>query len=402
MTDEGPSLHEHWRAHVAMFCAAAGGFCNLYAMQALVPALEERFGTGSTYAASLLTATTLGLALSAPFAGRVAARFGPRSAVIGALCALAGMTVAMAFTSNATLLVLLRFMQGICIPVALTALLANAAKTWPEVNTAALAATYVTGCLIGGVAGRLVPAALMQWGWPLALTCFACLQFAAALTVHALHPNNHESRAEVAELREWAKAIAPTLRHDIPAQAIGGFCLLFSQAAVTSYVAIRLAGEPFGWTTTALGALYLVFLPALVFVRLTPRGIASMGSAKTLVVALAASWAGLALTIPGSVASIVVGLTLFSASIFVGQTVLAHLVSTAATQRKEMASGLYLSSLYAGASAGALAPASAWAEAGWIGCLAVVAAVQTVGVVVARSVSSEPRLVLPNDDDAGY
>lgn len=82
LTGEAQAVPHHWRAHAAVFAATAGGFCNLYSMQALYPALQDRFGMGVAFAASLLTATTLGIAVSAPFAGRFASRFGAREAVL--------------------------------------------------------------------------------------------------------------------------------------------------------------------------------------------------------------------------------------------------------------------------------------------------------------------------------
>ncbi|MGY4831845.1 MFS transporter (plasmid) [Sphaerotilaceae bacterium SBD11-9] len=384
VTSEAAQLLRHWKAHATMFCAAAGGFCNLYAMQALVPALQERFDSGPAYAASLLTATTLGLALNAPFAGRIASRYGAKLAVVSALCALVVLTLASAFASMPAFLIALRFAQGACIPVVLTALLANTATTWPEVDQAPLAATYVTGCLLGGVIGRFVPAALMPWGWEAAFIGFAGLQLVAVAGVLTMHPETAARSEGVVTLQEWLQDFLPTLRRDIPAQAVGGFCLLFSQAAATTYIAIRLAGEPFAWSTPELGALYFVFLPALLMVRLTPRVMGAIGSSRTLLVAAAASWAGLVLTLFEASGPILVGLTVFSAAIFTGQTVLANLVSSVKSPNKELASGLYLAAFYAGGSAGALAPAGAWEAFGWVGCLAVIAAIQTLGLVVAR------------------
>ena len=384
MTAETSGIPRHWRAHAAVFAATAGGFCNLYSMQALYPALQDRFGMGAAFAASLLTATTLGIAASAPFAGRLAARLGARDAVLRSLLALAYLTIAVGFMNDGRALFILRLVQGVLIPVVLAAVLASTSKLWPDIEASALAATFVTGTILGGLFGRFVPAILMPFGWTFAFAGFAGLQFTAALVVLLLYPDGRPADGAQAPMREWVSSFLPILRRDIPSQAIGAFGLMFTQAAATTYIAIRLASEPFAWGTAALGALYVVFLPALVFVRLTPLAIARVGSQKTLVLAVAASWVGLVATIPARTPLILVGLTVFCAAVFVTQTVLAHMVNTARTSRREAAAGLYLCTYYLGASCGALVPAGVWNAYGWGGCLVMIAFVQTLGLVVAH------------------
>jgi MFS transporter, YNFM family, putative membrane transport protein len=379
----------HWRAHAAVFAATAGGFCNLYSMQALYPALQDRFGMGVAFAASLLTATTLGIAASAPFAGRFANRFGARDAVLWGVLALAYLTIVAGLVGDGRLLFLLRVVQGLLIPVVLSAVLASTTSLWPEVDASALAASFVTGTVLGGLLGRFIPAALMPFGWTFAFAGFAAVQFAAALAVLLLYPQRRGAAEVLVPLRTWIESFPRILRREIPAQSLGAFGLMFSQAAATTYIAIRLASEPFGWGTTALGALYVVFLPALIFVRLTPRAIAAWGARKTLAIAVGASWLGLIATIPVHAQLILVGLTVFSAAVFVTQTVLAHLVSTVDTARKETTAGIYLSAYYLGASCGALAPAGIWSTYGWLGCLAMIALVQILGLLIAQRTAPE-------------
>ena len=76
------------------------------------------------------------------------------------------------------------------------------------------------------------------------------------------------------------------------------------------------------------------------------------------------------------------GLVVFSCSVFSAQAVLARASGLASTDQKEAASGLYLSLTYLGASAGALAPALAWTSLGWAGCLLVIAGVQLAGYLL--------------------
>lgn len=291
---------------------------------------------------------------------------------------------------DARVLFVLRVAQGVLIPVVLAAVLASTTALWPEVDASALAASFVTGTVLGGLLGRFIPAALMPFGWTFAFAGFSGVQFGAALAVLLLYPPGRRVEAVPVPLRVWIASFPLILRREIPAQALGAFGLMFSQAAATTYIAIRLASDPFGWGTTALGALYVVFLPALIFVRLTPRALAALGARKTLLLAVGASWIGLAATIFVHAPLILVGLTIFCAAVFVTQTVLAHLVSTAKTSQKEATAGIYLSAYYLGASCGALAPASVWSNHGWLGCLGMIAFVQTLGLLIAQRTARDP------------
>lgn len=374
-----------WRAHAAVFSAAAGAFCNLYCLQALLPLVQSHFSLGVSQAASLLTVTTLGLAVASPLAGRVGARIGPKAAVLGVLAALICSTVALSLVTDGNWLVFWRVLQGLIMPIGLSAILAGTASLWPGVAPVALAATYTTGVILGGLLGRFLPAALVPWGWTNAFLGFAGFQVLLAAVVVWLFPRAEPSRVPNTEpLLAWLRGLWPVVRHDIPRVVIGGFVLMVTQSAVTTYIAIRLAGEPFYWSTQALGALYVVFLPALVAVHMVPLAIQTRGSARTLAGATGASWAGLALTFFDHEVLILIGMTVVSACVFVVQTVLAHQVGAVAADRREKASSGYIAFYYLGASVGAQAPSLFWNSFGWTGCVAFVALAQACGLVLAR------------------
>lgn len=371
--------------HASVFCVAFGGFTNLYATQAIYPTLQDRFAITVSDAGSLLTATTLGLALTAPFAGRVANRFGPKKAALGGLALLILSVMLISQANTQIHLVALRLLQGMLIPVVLSALLASIGSMSAEEGGLSLPATYVTGTVLGGLAGRFIPAlALAQLDWGAAFVAFGAAQALLLAVAWHLYPKIPFEPKALPSLASWTRALYPMFRARLLGVAIGGFCLLFAQTAVTTYIAIRLASAPYDWQTPALGALYVAFLPALIFVRQTPRAIERLGSSRTLGFAAGCGWIGLLLTLNSAVVVIVVGLVLFSAAVFVGQTVLAHDVGLATADNKEMASGLYLCAYYLGGSAGALTPALIWASTGWGGCLALIAVVHTVGYAIVR------------------
>ena len=64
---------------LAICGAAFTAFVNLYSPQALLPELAREFGVGAAEVSAVMTASTLAIALTAPFTGAVA--LGSRSSV---------------------------------------------------------------------------------------------------------------------------------------------------------------------------------------------------------------------------------------------------------------------------------------------------------------------------------
>src|SRR5258706_14361811 len=71
---------------IAGFCA----FLNLYSPQALLPALAREFGVGAAEISTIMTASALAIALTAPFTGAVADVLGRKRVITAAMLAVAG------------------------------------------------------------------------------------------------------------------------------------------------------------------------------------------------------------------------------------------------------------------------------------------------------------------------
>src|SRR2546423_5668589 len=68
---------------IAGFCA----FLNLYSPQALLPALAGEFGVGAAEISTIMTASTLAIALTAPFTGAIADVLGRKRVITAAMLA---------------------------------------------------------------------------------------------------------------------------------------------------------------------------------------------------------------------------------------------------------------------------------------------------------------------------
>ena len=79
------------------------GFCtfiNLYMPQALLPSLARAFGVGAAEISSIITASTLAIALTAPFTGALADVLGRKRVITAAMVMLIAPTVLVAFSAS--------------------------------------------------------------------------------------------------------------------------------------------------------------------------------------------------------------------------------------------------------------------------------------------------------------
>jgi MFS family permease len=70
-----------WAVGLAGFCT----FINLYSPQAILPLLAIEFGAGAAEIANIMTASTLAVALTAPFTGTVADVLGRKRVIVAAM-----------------------------------------------------------------------------------------------------------------------------------------------------------------------------------------------------------------------------------------------------------------------------------------------------------------------------
>src|SRR5262249_19886549 len=214
----------------------------------------------------------------------------------------------------------LRVVQGLFMAGAFTLTLTHLAERCAIRTPQALAA-YVTGVVASNLIGRLTAAFVANLvGAEQSFLFFALLNLAgAALVSVALHRNAPEPMAAVGRFwAPWLRHLAdPALRRTF---AIG-FLILFGFIGVFTYVGFVLMRPPHALSMTALGLVFLVFLPSMVttptagaVTRRVGPGIASAGS-------LGIALAGLVLMLLPNLASVIAGMTLVGIGTFFAQAV---------------------------------------------------------------------------------
>jgi predicted MFS family arabinose efflux permease len=355
---------------------AAVGFCaflNLYSPQALLPALARDFGVGAAEISTIMTASTLAIALSAPFTGALADVLGRKRVIVAAMLAVAVPTAGIAFAPDVPALIIWRFVQGVLLPPIFAVTVAYIGDEWPRAEVASAAGIYVAGSSLGGFCGRFIPGVLGDLvGWRGAFFSLAWLSLAGAAIVMALLPpekNFVRSHGIATSARQMLQHLkSPRL---VATYAIG-FGVLFNFVAVFTYVSFHLAAEPYRFSSTMLGTIFITYLVGAVLSPMAGRMMARFGR-RSFMLATIAVWAsGAVVTLALPVSAIIAGLILCAACGMLCQTVTTSYVTTIVRAGRSSAVGLYVTCFYAGGSMGAFLPGLAWSSGGWLACILMV------------------------------
>ena len=369
------------------FAIAIAGFCtflNLYSPQAVLPALSHEFGVGVAEISSIMTASTLAIAMTAPFTGAIADVLGRKRVISAAMLAVVVPMVGAALAPDVPALIAWRFLQGLLLPPIFAVAVAYIGDEWPSADVLRVAGVYIAGSSLGGFCGRFVPGVLSDLvGWRGAFLTLAALSFAGAVMLASLLPR--ETR--FVRSQGLAASARQMLRHLQNAQLVAtyaiGFGVLFNFIAVFTYVSFHLAGPPYNFTSTLLGAIFVTYLAGTMIAPMTGWMLARLGR-RRFIVAVIAVWAsGILLMLAPPVAAIIAGLVLCTTCGMLCQTISTGYVTTIAKEGRSSAVGLYVTSFYVGGSMGAFLPGLVWDSGGWPACLTMVLAILAAMALIA-------------------
>ena len=354
---------------------------DLFATQAILPSLAQSYGVSPAQIGLAANASTLGMAISGLLVGVFSANIERKRAIALSLLFLSVPTALLAFAPSLTVFAILRVVQGLFMAAAFTLTLTHLAERC-EVRTAHALAAYVTGVVASNLIGRLTAAFVASLvGAEHSFLFFALLNLAGAALVSAtLHRNLPEPMSRSGRFwNAWIEHFSdPALRRTY---AIG-FLILFGFIGVFTYVGFVLMKAPHALSMTALGLVFLVFLPSMIttpmagsVIRRTGPGMASAGS-------LALALFGLVLLLLPNLYSVIAGLTLVGVGTFFAQAVATGHVGRIAKGDKASASGLYLSSYYCGGLVGAAVIGQLFDRLGWSAAVTgVFAALAAAGIL---------------------
>jgi len=325
------------------------GFCsflNLYTTQPLLPLFTQVFHASKVEASLTVSATTIAVALAAPWVGALADILGRKRVIVPALLLLAvPTTIAVALAApwvgaladilgrkrvivpallllavptllaatapSLSSLIAWRFGQGLIMAVIFAVSMAYVSEEWSGAGVSAAMAIYITGNVIGGFSGRFLAglvADALGWRWVFGLLGGLTLLGGCVAWVW-LPRSRHFVRKT--SIRHTLTAMRSHIQNPrlIAAYAVG-FNVLFSMVAIFTYITFYLSAAPFRLGSVALGAIFCVYLFGAVITPLAGRWIGRLGYRRSLLGAIATVAAGVLLTLVPILGVVIAGLSI--------------------------------------------------------------------------------------------
>jgi predicted MFS family arabinose efflux permease len=377
---------------LAVAAAGFSTFLHLYAPQALLPELAHEFGVSAAQITAMITASTLAIALTAPFTGAAADVLGRKRLITTAMFAVTVPVLMETIATAPGTLIFWRFIEGLLLPPIFTVVLAYVGDEWPPAEVVGVAGLYVSASSLGGFCGRLIPGIVGDVaGWRYAFLAIAAIGLAGAIVVAAKLPKEKRFVRSDGFLASGRQMLRHLGNLQLVATCVVGFGVLFNFIAIFTYVSFRLAAPPYNFTPSLLGAVFFTYLVGAVATPWTGRVVMRYGR-RALMISVISVWlVGLALLLASPLALILIGLSLCAGCGMLCQAISTGYVTASANEGRSSAIGLYVSSFYIGGSVGGVAAGALWSAAGWWGVVALSAAVVAMmGMIVILVWSAKP------------
>jgi YNFM family putative membrane transporter len=382
----------------AVFLCGAFAFFDVYSTQPILPMLSRIFHATEVHVGLTISASTIGVALSAVLLAVFGEDFSRKRVIVFSLLALSVCTMLTATATTLNVLVAWRFLQGLLTPGVFILTIAYVTEEWPSALVPRVMSSYVAGTVFGGFAGRFLGGIIAAYlGWRSVFAVLGVgLLCGAAIIQWLLIPG--ATHAKIKHPSRFAPLLHNARNPRLLATFGVGFCMLFTLVSVFSYVTFYLAAAPFHLSTQALSYLFAVYLVGLVATLAAGTFLAKFGLRNGLLSAIALCIGGVALTLVHSLAAVALGLAICSSGVFIAQTCANSFLREAAPSGARVAAaGMYICSYYIGGTFGGVLPGVAWKLAGWPGCVALTCGLLVVAALLAifgwPSHSAEPEPV---------
>lgn len=378
------TTHSRARVLTALSLTGFAAFLSLYVTQPLLPQFRQFFRVSELMVSLTVSAPILAVALTASLTGLLADTVGRKRVIVAATLGLAILTALAGTAANLSQLIAWRFLQGFFIPGITAVTMAYISEETQPKSVGSTMATYVTGTVIGGFAGRFFAGLSSAWyGWRAPFVILGIITGVCSIAIWWFLPRS----TKFVRRRNFAQAFMSYRMHlwdpQLLATYVVGFNVLFCMVGTFTYVNFYLADKPFFLGPSALAAIFVVFLIGAVIIPPAGFIMDRIGQRRTLMGAVGMSAIGMVLTLIHSVPVIISGLALEAAGVFVCQSASSSHVGEAAREARSSAAGLYISFYYFGGFAGSVLPGFFWSYTGWPGCVTIMLFMQAAAALIA-------------------
>lgn len=387
------SAHQR-RITMALFAAGLATFGMLFSAQALLPSLSAAFAATPAQAGLAVSLTIGSLALAVVPLSAVSERWGRTRVMTVSMLSATAIGLLLPLSPSLEVFLAGRAAQGLALAGVPAVAMAYLAEESAPQRLGTAMGMYVAGTSLGGLGGRLVPGLLVEvcsWRWAAAAGS-AATALCAVWFVRALPPARGFSRRPIG-VRVVAGDLAIAVRQRVLYTLFGvAFVLMGGFVALYNFLGFRLLAAPFELSPAVANSVFVLYVTGTATSAVAGRCADRFGRAAVLTTAVATIAAGVLITLPDRLITVVLGMILCTAGFFAAHTVAGAWVSSAVPDGRAAATSLYLLAYYLGGALGGGLIGLAFSRYGWPGVVCCVAGLTVLAAAFSARLS---RMVTP-------
>jgi YNFM family putative membrane transporter len=392
------------RVRLGLFAAGLATFALLYTVQPLLPQLAASFHISPAGASLAMSAGTGALALAVIPVSSLSEAFGRRRVMIVSVLAASLLGLIVPLSPSFAVLVLLRILQGFALAGVPAVAMAYLTEEVDRGSLGRAMGMLVGGNAIGGLTGRIGAGALTDiGGWRLAVLGVSGFALVCALFITLLPASSFFTPVRF-RFGVLVASLGANIRDlGLVRLYVIGFALMGAFVTVYNYLTFRLSGRPFFLSATVIGSLFVVYLAGTFSSSLAGRLADRFGRYLVMLAGFVVFFGGVLLTVPSTLAVIVLGLMVMTGGFFAAHSVASGWIGARARVAPAQASALYLCAYYIGSSAAGSVGGVFYGSGGWDSTVVFVVVLLLVGLGCAVSMrfARPTRLSDPAPGTAG-
>ncbi|UZE97390.1 MFS transporter [Alkalimarinus alittae] len=335
----------------------------LYAPQPLFPLLSISLGLSETQTGLLTTATMLPLFIAPLTFGRLLSKYSPERLLRISLLLLALTTTGFVLANDFTLLLVIRFCQGLLLPVLLTSVMTLTSRCAGPTSIKQAMSAYVTATILGGLFGRLISGFFADYSdWRYFFYLLSVL-----LVVMACAPFGRENTSAVQDDQiNWHDIKVLLFDRGLGYVFLAVSCLFFIFSAMMNFLPFRVSDLNSEASGIFISLMYSGYLLGVVTSLLSSKlSILGGGDHRTLMIGFIIYTLAIAMTVFNDINILFISLFVFCGAMFLVHSIAAAWVNTVAGEKRRLVNALYLTFYYLGGVLGSVLPGLVYEWFGW-------------------------------------
>ncbi len=357
-------------------------FIVLYSPQPLLPLLAATFGVTKSQASLLITVTMLPMCVAPLSYGYLLESHSATRLLRGAFLLLSVTVAGFACATSFKVLLVVRFLQGLLLPAALTSIMTYLSANAPKERIQRIMSFYITATIMGGFLGRLLSGGVATYfHWRLFFAVLSILLLVCFFLLKQLR----EEEVQLHAIKPNMRALAEVIRTGNNASVLlSVICLFFVFVALLNFLPFRLAVLRRGASEVFTAFMYSGYVMGA-FASLTAGRLVQRfrGENNAMVVGFFCYGVAVVLTLVPNEWILFGALFLFSGSMFFVHTIAAAVVNKNCIRNKGIVNGFYVACYYGGGVLGSYLPGIVYERYGWNAFVLMLLAIAVFGLAIA-------------------